>query len=426
VINIRLIREDPNRVRRMLADRHATAPIDEILTLDEERRQLLTATETLRARRNAVSQEIGRTKQKPPALIAEMREVGEQIKAHEQRLSAIEDELNELLLYIPNIPDPTVPVGKDERENVEVRRWGQVREFEFPPLPHWDIGERLGGMDFARAAKISGTRSWVLLGDIARLNRALVSFMLDLHVQKHGYTEVLTPYLVKRECMVGTGQFPKFADESYTVDSGELTLIPTAEVPVTNLHRDEILSADQLPIYYVAFSACFRREAGAAGRDTRGLTRVHQFDKGEMVKTVAPETSSDELESLVANAEDVLKQLEIPYRIVLLCTGDLGFSAAKTYDLEAWLPGQGRFVEISSCSNFGDFQARRANIRYRPAPTERPEFVHTLNGSGLPLGRTIAAILENYQEADGSVVIPDVLRPYMGGQDIIRRRTTKQ
>ncbi len=420
MLNPRLIREDPNRVRRMLADRHTKAPIDEILALDEERRQLQTETETLRARRNAVSQQIGRSKVRPPELIAEMREVGDRIKSFEQRLAQIEGELNDLLLYVPNIPDPSVPVGEDERDNVEVRRWGNPREFDFTPLPHWDVGERLGGLDFARGAKISGARSWVLRGDIARLNRALISFMTDLHTREHGYTEVLTPYLVKRECMVGTGQLPKFADDAYAVATDDLYLIPTAEVPVTNLYRDEILSADQLPIYHVSYSACFRREAGAAGRESRGLIRVHQFDKVEMVKLVRPESSADELESLVDNAEDVLRRLGIPYRVMLLCTADLTFSSAKSYDPEAWFPGLGQYREISSCSNFKDFQARRANIRFRPSPAERPEFVHTLNGSGLAVGRTLAAVIENYQQADGSVVVPDVLRPYMGGQDVIR------
>lgn len=404
----------------MLADRHTSAPIEEILTLDEERRHLLTETETLRAHRNAVSQQIGRMKEKPPALIAEMREVGDRIKDLEQRLTHIENELNELLLYLPNLPDPTVPVGEDERDNVEVRRWGEPRVFDFTPLPHWEIGERLGGFDFARGAKISGARSWVLRGDLARLNRALITFMIDLHTREHGYTEVLTPYLVKRECMVGTGQLPKFADDAYAIASDDLYLIPTAEVPVTNLYREEILSADQLPIYNVSYSACFRREAGAAGRETRGLIRVHQFDKVEMVKLVRPETSADELESLVDNAEDVLRRLGIPYRVMLLCTGDLTFASAKSYDPEAWFPGLGQYREISSCSNFHDFQARRANIRYRPSPTDRPEFVHTLNGSGLAVGRTLAAVLENYQQADGSVVVPEVLRPYMGGQEVIR------
>lgn len=422
MINLRLIRDDPNRVRRAMADRHTTAPIEEILQLDSERRQALTETETLRARRNAVSQEIGKTKQKPPDLIAEMRDVGNRIRGYEQRISEIDAELDQLLLYVPNLPDPTTPVGASAEENVEVRSGGTPPRFGFSPRPHWEIGEGLGGMDFAAGSKISGPRSWVLLGDIARLNRALISWMIDLHVRAHGYTEVFTPYLVKRECMIGTGQLPKFADEAYAIASDDLYLIPTAEVPVTNLHRDEILAGDDLPINYVAYSACFRREAGAAGRETRGLLRVHQFEKVEMVKLVRPEDSADALESLLENAEDTLRRLGLAYRIMLLCTGDLGFSAAKTYDPEVWMPGQGRYVEISSCSTFADFQARRANIRYRPGPNERPEYVHTLNGSGLAVGRTLAAIIENYQQEDGSVVIPEVLRPYLGGQAVIKPR----
>lgn len=419
MIHLRLIRDDPNRVRRALEDRHTTAPIDEILQLDAERRQILTESETLRARRNTVSQEIGKTKQKPPDLIAEMRSVGNQIRAHEQRIAEIDLELDQLLLYIPNLPDPTTPVGANADENVEVRTWGTPPSFSFAPRPHWEIGERLGGMDFAAGSKISGPRSWVLQRDIARLNRALIAWMLDLHVREHGYTEVFTPFLVKRDCMVGTGQLPKFADEAYAIASDELYLIPTAEVPVTNLHRDEILSGDDLPIKYVAYSACFRREAGAAGRETRGLLRVHQFEKVEMVQLVRPEDSAHALESLLANAEDTLQRLGLAYRVLLLCTGDLGFSASKTYDPEVWMPGQGRFVEISSCSTFADFQARRANIRFRPGPNERPEFVHTLNGSGLAVGRTLAAVIENYQQEDGSIVVPEVLRPYLGGQAVI-------
>jgi seryl-tRNA synthetase len=420
VLNLRILRDDPNLVRRALADRHAEAPIDEILALDAERRQILTDTESLRARRNAVTQQIGRLKEKPPELIRQMREVGAEIRSKEARLADVDSELNQLLLYVPNLPDATTPVGAGEPDNVEVRRWGTPREFDFPPRPHWEIGELLGGMDFARGAKISGPRSWVLLGGVARLNRALIGWMLDLHVRAHGYTEVATPYLVKHECMVGTGQLPKFADEAYTVNSDDMFLIPTAEVPVTNLYREEILAADQLPLRLVSYSACFRREAGAAGRDTRGLIRVHQFEKVEMVKLVAPETSEQELELLVDNAEDTLRQLGLPYRVMLLCTGDLGFSSAKTYDPEVWFAGQGRYREISSCSNFKDFQARRANIRYRPGPNERPEFVHTLNGSGLAVGRTLAAVLEYYQQADGSVVVPEVLRDNLGGQSVLR------
>lgn len=426
LLSLKLIREDTDRVRQALANRHTTAPIDEILRLDDERRQILTESEALRAQRNAVSQQMSRMREKPADLIASMREVGEAIKRHEGRLAAIEAELNQLLLYVPNLPDETTPVGNDENDNVEIRRWGEPRLFNFEPLPHWDVGERLGGLDFERGAKISGSRSWVLRGDVARLNRALIAWMLDFHTREHGYLEVETPYLVKRECMVGTSQLPKFAEEAYSINGEDLYLIPTAEVSVTNLHRDEILSIDQLPINYVSYSACFRREAGAAGRDTRGLMRVHQFEKVEMVKLVAPETSADEHERLVGDAEATLRELGLPYRLMLLCTADLTFASAKTYDPEVWFPSQNRYREISSCSNFHDFQARRANIRYRPGPNERPEFVHTLNGSGLAVGRTLAAVLENYQQADGSVVIPDVLRPYLGGQGMIGRDTCQK
>jgi len=429
MLSLKRIRDDPNLVRRALADRHTTAPIEEILHLDADRRQVLTEAEGLRARRNLVSQKMGRMTQRPPALLAEMREVGARIRSLDIRIAEIDRELEQLLLYVPNLPDATTPVGSGADENVEVRRLGTPRVFSFPPRPHWDVGERLGGLSFAAGSKISGPRSWVLKGDVARLNRALISYMLDLHTREHGFTEVLTPYLVKRDCMVGTGQLPKFADEAYSVDADSLWLIPTAEVPVTNLYRDEILDAETLPIRNVAYSACFRREAGAAGRDTRGLIRVHQFEKVEMVKVVRPETSARELESLVASAEDVLNRLELPYRVMLLCTGDLGFAAAKTYDLEVWLPAVGdddapsvggRWVEISSCSDFGDFQARRANIRFRPTPRARPEYLHTLNGSGLAVGRTLAAVLETYQNEDGSVRVPDILQPYLGGQTVIQ------
>ena len=429
MLSLKLIRDDPNRVRRALADRHTTAPIDEILQLDAERRQLLTDVEARRAERNLVSQQIGRTRQRPPDLLAQMRDVGERIRGLDTRIAEIDAELEQLLLYVPNLPDRTTPVGSGPDENVEIRRVGTARALSFPPRPHWEIGELLGGMNFAQGSKIAGPRSWVLKGDVARLNRALISFMLDRHTLDHGFTEILTPYLVKRESMVGTGQLPKFADEAYAVASDDLYLIPTAEVSVTNLYREEILDAETLPINNVAYSACFRREAGAAGRDTRGLIRVHQFEKVEMVKLVRPETSPRELETLVGFAEDILQWLGLPYRVMLLCTGDLGFAAAKTYDLEVWLPalgrdeepvGSGRWVEISSCSDFADFQARRAQIRFRPHPKAKPEYVHTLNGSGLAVGRTLAALLETYQNEDGSVEIPEALRPYLNGQSVIR------
>lgn len=419
MLNLKFIREQPDVVREALRQRGQTAPIDEILSLDERRRKLLVESESLRARRKQASAQIAKMKEKPESLISEMREVGNRIKALESELAEVEEQLNYQLLLVPNLPSPTIPIGPDASANVVVREWGTPREFGFVPLPHWELGERLGIIDFERGVKIAGARSYVLRGNGARLERALIEFMLDLHTRQHGYVEVDVPYLVKREVMVGTGQLPKFEADMYRDDTESLYLIPTAEVPVTNLHREEILEPGELPLYYVAYTACFRREAGAAGRETRGLIRVHQFDKVELVKLVEPETSYDELEKLLADAEDVLKALELPYRVMLLCTGDLGFSAAKTYDPEAWFPGLGRYVEISSCSNFEAFQARRANIRYRPAPGEPVQYVHTLNGSGLAVGRTMAAVMENYQQANGTILVPEALRPYMGGLEVI-------
>src|SRR5690606_13525945 len=341
------------------------------------------------------------------------------IKALEDEVRDVDARLRDLLLSIPNIPHESVPYGESEADNVEVRRWGTPREFSFEPKPHWEIGAKLGILDFERAAKIAGSRFVVYKGLGARLERALINFMIDVHVNEHGYTEIWPPYLVNAASMIGTGQLPKFAEDMFKVDGDDYYLIPTAEVPVTNLHRDEILSADELPKYYVAYSACFRAEAGSHGRDTRGLIRQHQFDKVELVKFVRPETSYEELEKLVADAEDILRRLGLPYRVTMMCTADVGFAAAKKYDPEVWMPSYGRYVEISSCSNFEDFQARRANIRYRPAPKAKPEYVHTLIGSGLALCRTLAAILENYQNEDGSVTIPEALRPYMGGLERI-------
>ncbi|MBI2953490.1 MAG: serine--tRNA ligase [Chloroflexi bacterium] len=419
MLSLKLIRENTQLVRDALAKRGETAPIDEIIRLDEERRRILSEVEGLRARRNAVSQQLAKMKDKPPETIAEMRRVGDEIKALDVKADEIQSNLDYLLLLVPNIPDESVPVGKDESDNVVVRTWGEPPKLDFTPLPHWDIGERLGMIDFARGVKISGARFYVLKGMLARMERAIIDWMPDLHTSEHGYSEVAPPYLVKRESMIGTGQLPKFEEDAYRVSDEDLFLVPTAEVPVTNLYRDEILEPGTLPIYHVSYTACFRKEAGAAGRDTRGMIRVHQFDKVEMVKFVEPGTSYEELERLVDNAEEVLRRLRIPYQVKLMCTADLGFTAAKKYDPEAWFPGQDKYIEISSCSNFTDFQARRANIRYRPAAGEKPEFVHTLNGSGLAVGRTLAAILENYQQADGSVVIPEVLRPYVGGKEII-------
>ncbi len=422
MIDLKLIREHPDLVRRELAKLHTPAPIDEILALDGKRRDLLQQVEALKAQRNNVSKEISRLKdpkERQPR-IEEMRLVGEHIKELDEDVRAVDERLNQLLLEVPNLPHPDVPIGKDDTENVVVRTVGQPRSFDFTPLPHWELGESLGIIDFERGVKISGTRFYVLKGAGARLQRALIAWMIDLHVQKHGYTEIYPPYLVRRECLVGTGQLPKFADNVYVDNEDDLWMIPTAEVPVTNLFREEILEPGTLPIYYVAYTACFRREKMAAGKDTRGIKRGHQFDKVEMVKFVEPATSDAELDALVANAEDVAISLGIPHRVIQMCTGDLSFSAANKLDVEMWAPGCQEWLEVSSCSNFRDFQARRAGIRYRPSAGAKPEFVHTLNGSGLALPRTMIAIMENYQQADGSIVVPEVLRPYMGGQDVIR------
>ncbi|MEW5867347.1 MAG: serine--tRNA ligase [Bacillota bacterium] len=428
MLDIRFIRQNPEVVRESLARRgESDAILDEVLQVDEERRKLIYEVEQLKKRRNEVSEEVARMKKDgrdAAGAILEMREVSARIKEMDESVRGLDGKLNGLLLSIPNIPHPTVPFGKDESENVEVRRWGRPREFEFEPRPHWDIGVNLGILDFERAAKITGARFTVFRGAGARLVRALTAFMIDLHTGEHGYTEIYPPFLVNRDSMIGTGQLPKFAEDMFRCEGTDYYLVPTAEVPVTNLYRGEILEADQLPIYHVAYTACFRAEAGSAGRDTRGLVRQHEFDKVELVKFVKPETSYDELEKLVGDAEDVLQRLELPYRIVMMCTGDVGFAAAKKYDPEVWMPSYARYVEISSCSNFEAFQARRAEIRYRPTPGAKPEYVHTLNGSGLAVGRTFAAILENYQEADGSVTIPEALRPYMGGLERITFSTS--
>jgi len=422
MLDLNFIREHPDLVKEALIKLNATAPIDEILALDEERRSLLAEVESMRHRRNVVSKEIGRMKdgQERQALIAEMRELGKRIKALEARLREVEGQLYEAMLQVPNMPHEKVPVGKDESENVVVRTEGEPRQFDFEPLPHWALGPALGIIDFERGVKLAGTRFYVLKGLGAKLQRALISWMIDLHVEKHGYTEIYPPFMVKREMLVGAAQLPKFADNLYHDVEDDLWMVPTAEVPLTNLHRDEILEPGTLPLYYVSYTACFRREKMSAGKDTRGIKRVHQFDKVEMYKFVEPHTSDEELEKLVDNAEDVCRELGIPHRVVQMCTGDLGFSARMKYDVEMWAPGCGEWLEVSSCSNCGDFQARRANIRYRPEPGARPEFVHTLNGSGLALPRTMIAIMENYQQADGSIVVPEVLRPYMGGVEVIR------
>ncbi len=425
MLDIRVIREQTAMVKEAMRKLGAEdAPIDHVLELDEARRALLTEVETLRSRRNAGSKEIGRLmregkRAEAEALKAEMSAINQRIPELEERLRQVETELQDALLRIPNLPHPKVPTGRDESENVIVRTEGEPRSFDFEPLPHWDLGPALGILDFERGVKISGTRFYVLKGLGARLQRALITWMIDLHVNEHGYTEVYPPFVVKQECLVGTGQLPKFADNLYHDVEDDFWWVPTAEVPVTNLYRDEILPPGSLPIYHVAYTPCWRREKMSAGRDVRGIKRGHQFDKVEMVKIVEPYASDEELEKLVDNAEDVCRRLGIPHRVVQMCTGDLSFTAAMKYDVEMWAPGCREWLEVSSCSNFMDFQARRANIRYRPAPGARPEFVHTLNGSGLALPRVMIAILENYQQKDGSVIVPEVLRPYMGGVEVI-------
>jgi seryl-tRNA synthetase len=422
MLDLKLFRENPDLVRESQRRRgEDVGVVDRVVEVDTRTRALKTEAEALRAERKRVSSEIPKIRDaaEREQKVAAMREVGDRIAAIEHEIDTTETALRDLLLSIPNIPHESVHEGKDDSENIVIRTWGTPRTFDFTPRPHWEIAEALGIADFEAGGKISGPRFYVLVGAGALLERALISFFLDFHVVEHGYQEVWTPYLVKEECMVGTGQLPKFADDMYKIEGENLYLDPTAEVPLTNLYRETILDAGKLPIYLVGYTACFRKEAGAGGRDQRGMIRVHQFDKVEMVKFVAPETSWDELESLVANAEDCLRRLELPYHIAQMCTGDVGFTAAKKYDPEVWMPGQDKYVEISSCSNFLDFQARRANIRYRPTPDAKPQFVHTLNGSGLAIGRTVAALLENYQQADGTVAVPAALQPYMRGMQVI-------
>lgn len=422
MLDLKFIRENPDLVKKALVKLNTTAPIVEILSLDEQRRGLLSKVEALKARRNAVSKEIGKMEDsdRRQALIEEMREVGERIKGLDDQVRQVEEQLNDALLQVPNMPHESVPVGRGESENMVARTWGQPKELDFEPLPHWDLGPTLDIIDFERGVKLSGTRFYVLKGMGARLQRALITWMLDLHVNEHGYTEIYPPFMVREECMWGAGQLPKFLDNIYHDVEDDAWFIGTAEIPLTNLHRDEILAPGTLPLCYVAYTACFRREKMSAGRDTRGIKRGHQFDKVEMYKFTTPETSYDELERLLDNAEEVCRRLGIAHRVVQMCTGDLGFSAAKKYDIEMWAPGVQEWLEVSSCSNCEDFQARRANIRYRPEPGARPRFVHTLNGSGLALPRVMIAIMENYQQADGSIVVPEVLRPYMGGMEMIR------
>ncbi len=424
MLDIKFVRANPEKIKESLEKRGYEIDFEMFLSLERERLALLRDIEEKRALRNSVSQEIANLKKAKDRsetidkLIIEMRKLGEELALVENRLRDIEEKVQNYMLFLPNIPHQTVPLGKDENENVEVRRWGEPRKFDFPPMNHWDIGEILGIIDFERAVKIAGSRFAVMRGLGARLERALINFMLDIHTEK-GYTEVFPPILVNKASMTGTGQLPKFEEDLFRIADPEFFLIPTAEVPVTNLHREEILSEDDLPIYYASYTPCFRKEAGSHGKDVRGLIRQHQFNKVELVKFVKPEASYEELESLTRDAEEVLKKLGLPYRVIALCTGDLGFASAKTYDIEVWLPGQNRYREISSCSNFEDFQARRANIRFRRRDKRGTEFVHTLNGSGLAIGRTLVAILENYQQKDGSVKVPEVLKPYMG-VDVIK------
>lgn len=417
MLDLKFVRENLDKVAEAMKNRHTEVDLDAFRKLDQERRDLLQEVEADKSMRNSVSAEISKMKKNgedASEKILSMRTLGDKIAETDKKLKEVEQGLRDIMLTIPNMPDASVPVGKDDTENPEVRKWGEPTHFDFEPKAHWDLGEDLGILDSNRAAKVSGGRFYYYLGLGARLERAVYNFMLDQHTQKDGYTEVIPPYIVNRETMTGTGQLPKFHEDMYRLEGMEMYLIPTAEVPLTNYYRDEIIDGAKLPIYLTAFTPCFRAEAGSAGRDTRGLIRQHQFHKVEMVKFTKPEDSFDELEKLTHDAEGILQDLGLPYHVVCLCTGDLGFSATKCYDIEVWFPAQNKYREISSCSNCVDFQARRANIRFRRDSKSKPEFVHTLNGSGLAVGRTVAAILENYQQADGSIVVPEVLRPYMG------------
>ena len=414
MLDLKFIRENLDLVQEAVKKRHDTAPLDEILELDSERRQKILELEDLRHERK----ESARARKKDKESKEEGRDLRTMIKGLEDEVKGLESQLDDLLLQVPNIPHPSVPAGKGDSDNVVVRSWGELPKFDFPPAPHWQLGESLGIIDFDRGVKLSGTRFYVLKGLGARLQRALIAFMLDLHTSEHSYQEVYPPFMVKRECMVGAGQLPKLADNIYHDDEDDFWFVGTAEIPLTNLHRDEILPPGILPIYYVAYTACFRREKMSAGRDTRGIKRGHQFDKVEMYKFTEPETSYEELEKMVKDAEDVCQKLGLPYRVAQLCTAELGFASAKSYDIEMWAPGVEEWLEVSSCSNCTDFQARRANIRYRPTPDARPQFVHTLNGSGLALPRVMIAIMENYQQADGSIRVPEVLQDFVGAKVI--------
>lgn len=425
MLDLKRIRNNPEEMKKLIASRgeNFVKYIDEILELDESRRQLLVEVENLKSKRNQVSAEIPKLKkagENVEPIMAEMKKVGEQIKEYDGELAEIDEKIQYILLRIPNIPNANVPDGKSDADNVELRKWGEPKKFDFETKAHWDLGVNLDILDFDRAGKITGSRFTVYKGLGARLERAVINYYLDTHIEKNGYTEILPPYMVNRKSMTGTGQLPKFEEDAFKIVNDDYFLIPTAEVPVTNLYSDEILKGEDLPIKHAAYSACFRSEAGSAGRDTRGLIRQHQFNKVELVKFSKPEDSYNELEKLTNDAESVLQGLGLPYRVVRLCKGDLGFSSACTYDIEVWMPSYNRYVEISSCSNFEDFQARRANIRYRESIKDKPQYVHTLNGSGVAIGRTVAAILENYQKEDGTIEIPEALRPYMGNRTEIK------
>jgi seryl-tRNA synthetase len=411
MLDIKIIRENPDLVKKAIKNRYDTAPIDEVLRLDAERRQNIVKLDALRQERKAVSKEREKAQERGRAIRAE-------IQTLEEEASKLDKQLQELLLQIPNIPQPDVPIGKEDSENVTVRTWGEPKKLGFKPMPHWTLGEKLNIIDFERGVKLSGSRFYVLKGLGARLQRALITFFLDLHTNQHGYKEIYPPYMVKRDCMVGAGQLPKFAENIYHDTEDDFWFIGTAEIPLTNLHRDEILSAEELPFYYCAYTACFRREKMSAGKDTRGIKRGHQFDKVELYKFVTPETSDEELEKLTHDAEEVCQKLGLAYRVRLLCTGDMGFAAVKSYDIDVWAPGCEEWLEVSSCSNCGDFQARRANVRYRPEPDAKPQFVHTLNGSGLALPRIMIAVMENYQQAYGTIAVPEVLQSYVGAKVI--------
>ncbi len=424
MLDMKYLRANFDEVKAKLQQRgEDLSDLDKFGELDARRRELITETEELKAKRNEVSKQISamkKEKKDADHLITEMREVGERVKALDTELKEVEEKLETLMLSIPNIPHESVPVGEDEDDNVLNREWGEKPQFGFEAKPHWDIADELGILDFERASKVTGSRFVFYKNLGARLERALMTFMMDLHADEHGYEEMLPPYMINSASMTGTGQLPKFAEDAFKIEEWDYYLAPTAEVPVTNYHRDEIMTDEDVPKRYVAFSGCFRSEAGSAGRDTRGLIRQHQFNKVELVHFVKPEESYDVLEELTGHAEKVLQMLGLPYRVMTMCTGDLGFTAAKKYDLEVWIPSQETYREISSCSNFEDFQARRAGIRFRREQKGKPEFVHTLNGSGLAIGRTVAAILENYQQEDGTVIVPEVLRPYMGGKEVIK------